>query len=34
VVTQLDGDALFVRFSKSGETKKLLKGFAPIVKIG
>jgi DNA helicase-2/ATP-dependent DNA helicase PcrA len=34
VVTKLDGDALLVRFSKSGETKKLLKGFAPIVKIG
>jgi DNA helicase-2/ATP-dependent DNA helicase PcrA len=33
VVTALDGDALLVRFKKSGETKKLLKGYAPIVKV-
>jgi DNA helicase-2/ATP-dependent DNA helicase PcrA len=32
VVVQVDGDALHIRFSKSGETKKLLKGYAPIVK--
>jgi DNA helicase-2/ATP-dependent DNA helicase PcrA len=34
VVTQVDGDTLHIHFSKSGETKKLLKGYAPIVKIG
>jgi DNA helicase-2/ATP-dependent DNA helicase PcrA len=33
-VTQIDGDTLHIHFSKSGETKKLLKGYAPIVKIG
>jgi DNA helicase-2/ATP-dependent DNA helicase PcrA len=33
VVTATDGDALLIRFKKSGETKKLLKGYAPIVKV-
>ncbi|WP_294421292.1 ATP-dependent helicase [uncultured Senegalimassilia sp.] len=33
-VTKVDGDTLYVRFSKSGQTKKLLKDYAPIVKIG
>mgnify|MGYP002140156739 CR=1 FL=1 len=30
----VDGDTLFVKFSKTGQTKKLLKDYAPIVKIG
>ena len=29
----IDGDKLTIRFSKSGKTKKLLKGYAPIVKL-
>ena len=33
-VKKVDGDVLHVRFDKSGETKKLLKDYAPIVKIG
>ena len=32
-ITKVDGDTLFVKFSKSGQTKKLLKDYAPIVKI-
>ena len=32
-ITGIDGDVLHIRFIKSGETKKLLKGYAPIVKI-
>ena len=32
-VTKIDGDTLHVKFSKTGQTKKLLKDFAPIVKI-
>ena len=33
VVTGIDGDILYIRFIKSGETKKLLKGYAPLVSI-
>ncbi|MDJ1121722.1 UvrD-helicase domain-containing protein [Olsenella sp. YH-ols2217] len=33
VVLAAEGDVIEVRFSKSGQTKKLMKGFAPIVKI-
>ncbi|MDR0350051.1 MAG: UvrD-helicase domain-containing protein, partial [Coriobacteriales bacterium] len=33
-VLVVDGDVLHIRFSRSGETKKLLKGYAPLVKIG
>lgn len=33
-VTKIDGDTLFIHFSKSNATKKLLKDYAPIVKIG
>lgn len=33
-VTKVDGDTLHIRFEKSGQTKKLLKDYAPIVKIG
>ena len=33
-VTKVDGDTLYVKFAKSGQTKKLLKYYAPIVKIG
>lgn len=33
VVLAVEGDALEVRFTRTGKTKKLLKGFAPIVKI-
>ncbi len=33
-VIKVDGDMLHVRFAKSGQTKKLLKDYAPIVKIG
>ena len=33
VVVKVDGDTLYVKFSKLGETKKLLKDYAPIVKI-
>ncbi len=32
-VTKVDGDTVYVRFTKSGQTKKLLKDYAPIVKI-
>ena len=32
-VLGVDGDRLTVRFAKSGQTKKLLKDFAPIVKV-
>ena len=34
VVKKVDGDTLHVHFTKSGQTKKLLKDYAPIVKIG
>lgn len=33
-VTKVDGDTLHVYFTKLGQTKKLLKDYAPIVKIG
>lgn len=33
-VVKIDGDTLHVKFSKTGQTKKLLKDYAPIVKIG
>ena len=33
-VVKVDGDTLFVKFAKTGQTKKLLKDYAPIVKIG
>ncbi len=33
-VTKVDGDTLHVKFAKTGQTKKLLKDYAPIVKIG
>ena len=33
-VTKVDGDTLYVKFAKLGQTKKLLKDYAPIVKIG
>jgi DNA helicase-2/ATP-dependent DNA helicase PcrA len=33
VVLEAQGDTISVRFQKNGETKKLVKGFAPIVKI-
>ena len=33
VVAKVDGDTLYVKFTKLGETKKLLKDYAPIVKI-
>ncbi|MEG1827560.1 MAG: UvrD-helicase domain-containing protein [Gordonibacter sp.] len=32
-VTKVDGDTLFVKFAKTGQTKKLLKDYAPIVKL-
>ncbi len=32
-VTKVDGDTLHVKFAKTGQTKKLLKDYAPIVKI-
>ncbi len=34
VVKKVDGDTIHVHFDKSGQTKKLLKDYAPIVKIG
>ncbi len=34
VITKVDGDTLHVKFARSGQTKKLLKDYAPIVKIG
>lgn len=33
-ITKVDGDTLHVRFSRTGQTKKLLKDYAPIVKVG
>ena len=33
-ILKVDGDTLHVRFSRTGQTKKLLKDYAPIVKIG
>lgn len=33
-ITKVDDDTLHVRFSRTGQTKKLLKDYAPIVKIG
>ncbi|MDR1013958.1 MAG: UvrD-helicase domain-containing protein [Coriobacteriales bacterium] len=33
-VVSVDGDVLHILFSRSGETKKLLKGYAPLVKTG
>lgn len=33
-VVKVDGDALHIKFAKTGQTKKLLKDYAPIVKIG
>ena len=33
-VMKIDGDTLHIKFSKTGQTKKLLKDYAPIVKIG
>nr|WP_271711869.1 hypothetical protein [Hugonella massiliensis] len=32
-VLKVDGDTLSIRFAKTGSTKKLLKDYAPIVKI-
>ena len=32
-IVKIDGDTLHVKFSRSGQTKKLLKDYAPIVKI-
>ena len=32
-VKAVDGDTLSIYFSKTGSTKKLLKDFAPIVKV-
>ena len=32
-ILAIDGDKMTIRFSKSGKTKKLLKGYAPIVKL-
>ncbi|MEE0845019.1 MAG: UvrD-helicase domain-containing protein [Eggerthellaceae bacterium] len=32
-VTKVDGDTLYVRFKNTGQTKKLLKDYAPIVKV-
>lgn len=33
-IVKVEGDTLHVRFSRMGQTKKLLKDYAPIVKIG
>ncbi len=33
-VTKVDGDTVYVYFSKLGQTKKLLKDYAPLVKRG
>lgn len=33
-VKKVEGDTLHIRFKKTGQTKKLLKDYAPIVKIG
>lgn len=32
-VTKVDGDTLYIKFAKTGQTKKLLKDYAPIVKL-
>ena len=32
-VEKVDGDTIYVRFTKLGQTKKLLKDYAPIVKV-
>ena len=32
-IVGIDGDKLTVRFTKTGKTKTLLKGYAPIVKL-
>ena len=32
-VTKVDGDLLHIKFAKNGTTKKLLKDYAPIVRI-
>ena len=32
-VISAEGDMIEVQFDKSGKTKKLMKGFAPIVKL-
>ena len=32
-VTKVDGDTLHVKFERTGQTKKLLKDYAPIVKV-
>lgn len=32
-VTKVQGDAITIKFVKSGQEKKLLKGYAPIVRI-
>lgn len=32
-VTKVEGDTLYIKFQRSGETKRLLKGYAPIVKL-
>ncbi len=34
VVLGVSGDTIEVKFSRTGKTKKLLKGFAPLVKVG
>lgn len=33
-VVKVDGDTLHVKFARTGQTKKLLKDYAPIVKVG
>ncbi len=33
VVTKVDGDVLYIKFGRTGETKKLLKNYAPLVKL-
>ncbi len=32
-VVKVEGDTLHIKFARSGQTKKLLKDYAPIVKI-
>ncbi len=34
IVVAVDGDKLTIKFSKTGKVKKLLQGYAPIVKVG
>ena len=34
IVVKVDGDTLHVKVAKTGQTKKLLRDYAPIVKIG